>query len=174
MYFVGIVIDNVLSYYYTHQDIHHCTTPLNLEALRVPLVRSTASAPALAASRAVPSLTTALRPSRRTVTTRVGRLGRLGSNGGSSRLGVGVRVATTTTTDGSVEEGPGLAGGELDPVAAARVGDVAAAVGDPGDGGASARVLGLDVVLLAGGRLGGVLGGAAVGLEPLVAELTAH
>lgn len=51
---------------------------------------------------------------------------------------------------------------------------MAAAVGNPGDGGASARVLGLDVVLLAGRGLGGVLGGAAVGLEPLVAELTAH
>lgn len=51
---------------------------------------------------------------------------------------------------------------------------MAPAVRDPGDGRLGAAVRGFDVALLARRGLGRALGGAPVGLQPLVAQLAAE
>lgn len=75
------------------------------------------------------------------------------------------------TTNSSVEEAPGLARGELDAVGASRIGDVATSVSNPGNGLSAAGVGSLDVVLSTRVGVGDVLLLAAVGANPLVAQL---
>lgn len=71
-----------------------------------------------------------------------------------------------------VEEAPGLTRGELLTIGS-RVGNMATTVADPGNGLAAARVRGLDVVLGTGRGIVDLLLLAAVGADPLVAELAA-
>ena len=146
------------------------------KTLRVPVIPILTGAPALAALGPRPPYTTALAPLSRTGS----RIGRLRSRGGRPRRqgrahspGRGA-TSRAAARDGRVEERPRLAGRKLDTVGAGRVGDVAAAVRDPGDGRPGAAVCGLDVGLLPGRGLGRVLRGAAVGLQPLVAQLAAE
>jgi hypothetical protein len=73
----------------------------------------------------------------------------------------------------SVEERPGLARSELLAVVASGIGDVATTVGDPGNGLSAAGVGSLDVSLLTSAGVLDALLLAAVGADPLVAELAA-
>ena len=82
-------------------------------------------------------------------------------------------TSAAATTNSSVEEGPGLTRSELGAVGTGRVGNVATTVGDPGNGLAAARVRGLDVVLGTRRGIVDLLLLAAVGADPLVAELAA-
>lgn len=83
-------------------------------------------------------------------------------------------TSAAATTNSSVEEGPGLTRSELGAVGTGRVGNVATTVGDPGKRLAAALVGSLDVVLSTWARVVDVLLLAAVGANPLVAELAAE
>lgn len=78
----------------------------------------------------------------------------------------------SASTSSSVEEAPGLTRGELLTVGS-RVANVATTVSDPGNGLAAAGVRGFDVVLGTWGGVVDLLLLAAVGADPLVAELAA-
>jgi hypothetical protein len=82
--------------------------------------------------------------------------------------------SAAATTNGSVEELPGLTGSELGAVGATGVGNVATTVSDPGNGLAAALVGSLDVVLSTGTGVVDVLLLASVGSDPLVAKLAAE
>lgn len=86
---------------------------------------------------------------------------------GMSALG----ASLSATTNGSVEEAPGLTRGELDAVGASGIGDVATSVSNPGNGLTAAGVGSLDVVLSTRVGVDDVLLLAAVGANPLVAQL---
>jgi hypothetical protein len=78
----------------------------------------------------------------------------------------------SASASSGVEEAPGLTRGELLAVGS-RVTDVATTVCDPGNRLAAASVRGLDVVLGTGSGIVDLLLLAAVGSDPLVAELAA-
>jgi len=144
--------------------------PPSSKTLRVVLVLRPAGTPTLAARRPRPTPTTTLSPPRRAIRRRITRLRGLGT-----RHRARTRRPTTTRTSGSgIKEIPRLPRRKLDPVRASRVRNMPSAVGNPGHCRTRAGVHRLDMVLLACRGLGGVLGGASVGLQPLVAELSAH
>jgi hypothetical protein len=154
---------------------HSSTLPLPFsQTLRVPIIGIATSAAALAARGPGPSNPTALAILGRAI----GGIGGLRPRargrcrGAGGRWGRGARVAAAG--DGRVEERPRLAGRKLDTIRTCGIRDVAASVGDPGHGCPGAGVCRLDVALLPGRGLGRVLRGAAVGLQPLVAQLPAQ
>jgi hypothetical protein len=89
-----------------------------------------------------------------------------------SQVWMGALAASlSATTNGSVEEAPGLTRGELDAVGTSRIRDVATSVSNPGNGLSAAGVGGLDVVLSTRVGVDDVLLLAAIGANPLVAQL---
>jgi hypothetical protein len=149
--------------------MHMNHTPSSpLKTLRVPFICSLTSAPALAARETSPLSPTALTPLGR-AGSRIGRLRARARRQGRGR-GRGAGVAG----DGRVEEGPRLAGCKLQTIGAQRIGDVAAAVRDPGYGRPGAAIRGLYVALLPGRGLRCVFGDTAIGLHPLIAQLAAE
>ena len=159
---------------------HYTSGAECLQALRVPGVEGLAGSAGLAACRTLPALTTTLSPTRRAVCRRLRRLhnytGRSRDNRRDDRSRSRIRIATTLArqTSDRVPEIPGLSRSKLDATGASRITDMAVAGSNPNHWRARALIHGLDVSLLAGRRLRSVLVLAAVGLEPLVTQLTTH